>query len=257
MRSNTINDIGVIGLLRVYNGKPKKITLINPNKIPLKIKYFDINNNELAEGPIEIGDYKVVITGENINITKKIIIQNKSDVNVGSIDNIIKELTENPFIGCIPNIHVTSNLNEDISSTSYDCSSSTPNNKNPSSEEKLDNKELSTIEDTLSQVLNEINDKSTTSGNKNIISKNTMSENKNTISKSTISKSTITSMTDILDEDKKYKINTDDLTEELYLKKEKSYLDQVIETVYDYDKPIRKQPKILLGLAAIAAYILR
>ena len=197
MRSNTINDIGVIGLLRVYNGKPKKITLINPNKIPLKIQYFDINNNELAEGPIEIGDYKVVITGENINITKKIIIQNKSDVNVGSIDNIIKELTENPFIGCTPSIHVTSNLNEDISSTSYDSSSSTPNNKSSSSEEKLDSKELSTIEDTLSQVLNEINDKNTVSGNKNIISKNT-------ISKSIISKSTTSSMTDILNEDKKF-----------------------------------------------------
>ena len=72
-------DIGIIGLQRIYNGKPKKITLINTNNVNTTIKYFDKDNNEVENGPIEIGEYQVVVETQNIKIKKKLVIQEKSN----------------------------------------------------------------------------------------------------------------------------------------------------------------------------------
>ena len=84
-------EIGIIGLERVYNGKPKLITLINPKNLNLEIQYFDSQSN-IIQNPIEIGEYKVSVKNQDINITKKLIIRGKEEVlfNNPELKNFLK-----------------------------------------------------------------------------------------------------------------------------------------------------------------------
>lgn len=77
-------DISIIGLDRIYNGKPKNVNLINPLNYNLKVSYFD-DTNELITEPIEVGSYTVLVEYENIKIKKVMKIKNKDDVDINTL----------------------------------------------------------------------------------------------------------------------------------------------------------------------------
>jgi len=77
-------DISIIGLDRIYNGKPKNVNLINPLNYDLKVSYFD-DTNELITEPIQVGSYTVLVEYENIKIKKVMKIKNKDDVDINTL----------------------------------------------------------------------------------------------------------------------------------------------------------------------------
>ena len=96
--AQVLNDFSVVGLDRIYNGKPKTVNLINPNNYNLVVSYIN-SNNEVIECPKEVGEYKVIVKNDNVKVTRTMYIKKKedtefNDIQITSNEEVVEESNE-------------------------------------------------------------------------------------------------------------------------------------------------------------------
>ena len=110
-----VSDFSVVGLNRIYNGKPKTVNLINPNNYNLVVSYIDSNNQEV-ESPKEVGEYKVIVSNDNVKVTRTMYIKKREDTEFNDIHILSNNVEEssNNVEGSSNNVEGSSNNVEEL-----------------------------------------------------------------------------------------------------------------------------------------------